>query len=233
MKKIFLSSLIAILFLSNIATARTFPDVGNDEIYKKGIEYLASEGILHGHPDGRFKPKDTINRAEMMKIIAEGAAIYYGWPQTVFDAYENENCFPDVKAGQWYTKYICYGKANGWIVGYQDGRFKPNQTVSFVEGLKISYKGFSLEFIEPQSSWFRDLVNRAGENNFIPHTIAGFHNGLQRNQMADMITRILKMREGASAFEEYLGDRIDIVVTHYSIEKKIDLGRLQKETITP
>ncbi len=233
MKKMYSVVVLFLLIFANTTTAKTFPDVGNTEIYKKGIEYLASINILHGHPDGTFKPQETLNRAEMMKIIAEGSAIYYGQEASIFDAYQNQNCFPDVPTGRWYTKYICYGKANGWVEGYQDGNFRPNRVVSFVEGLKITYQGFDLEFIEPHNNWFKDLVDRAGERNFIPHTIKGFHNGLQRNQMADMISRILKFRESATAFEEYLGDRIDEIVTYYSIDKNIDISGLQKEIINP
>ncbi len=225
-------ALIAI-FSSNSVFAQRFPDVGANETYKKGIEYLASLNIIHGHQDGTFKPLDSLTRAEMMKIIVEGSFIYYDMDQNILDNYRNKNCFPDVSPNQWFTKYICYGKEKNWVIGYGDGSFRPEQNVSFVEGLKITFKGFNLAFIEPNDEWFRDLVIRAGNRNFIPHTINGFHNHLKRNQMSDMVARILKFEEGAEQFEEYLGDRAEIKVTYDVINKKLDIDSLKKEIIRP
>lgn len=237
MKKItsiLLSSTILFAIFISTVSAITFSDVPDSEMFKDAIFYLADSEIVKGNPDGTFKPLKPLNRAEMLKIIAEAQAKVFAWPEGSFDGYGTQNCFSDVKPNQWYTKYVCYGKEKGWVIGYEGGKyFKPEQKVTFVEALKITYKGFSMEYDESTNPWYKDLVMEASEKNFIPYNVIGFNVEFMRNQMADMITRILKNDESEGALEEYLDDRADIVVTYETIENKQDLSKLEKKVITP
>lgn len=209
-----------------------FSDVPSTSTYYKGITYLALNGIVNGNPDGTYKPENTLNRAEMIKIIAEGSAAMHPEGSAVFEAYVGENCFSDVKAGQWYTKYVCYGKAQGWVQGYSDGTFKPSQTVTFVEGLKIAFKGFDIPYSEDLAPWYRTPVEYAGSKNYIPFTIKGFGDGLKRGEMADLTTRIIMSGAGEGKLNEYLEARADIVVTYETIEAGLNLSLMQSETIS-
>ena len=71
------------------------------------IDYLYEEGVLGGYSDGSFKPENTVNRAELLKILVEGQGV-------TPDADEYQNCFPDVTT-DWYAKYVCYAKEEGWV----------------------------------------------------------------------------------------------------------------------
>ena len=46
-----------------------FPDVDKDEWYAPYIERCADEGIIEGYPDGDFKPADTVNTVEFLKML--------------------------------------------------------------------------------------------------------------------------------------------------------------------
>ncbi|MDA1061026.1 MAG: S-layer homology domain-containing protein [bacterium] len=233
MKKI--TSILSILMLAGstaaIAATATFSDVSPSTTYQKGIEFLESKKIINGYPDGTYKPENTLNRAEMIKIIAEGAATYFNWPEDTFKNYISKKCFSDVPSNLWYTKYICYGKEKGWVKGYDDGTFRPDQTVTFVEGLKITLKGFDLGYTESTEPWYKDAVTKAGDSNYIPQTINGFANGLKRGEMADMITRIIK--DDKDELDTYLGDLADLAVTYETIESGINLTDLETVTLTP
>lgn len=224
--------LISLLLAYQSVSAAAFSDVSADEMYFAGIEFLVSEGIVNGYPDGTYKPANTLNRAEMMKIIAEGVAIYNNWPATTFDEYASRKCFEDVPSGQWFTKYICYGKDKGWVAGYENGRFyRPTQTVTFVEGLKITLQGFGITYTDDADIWYRPIVRRASQDNFIPFDIMAFNSGFKRNQMADLVARIIKFKEGKLA--EYLGSRANIVVSYESIEAGNDLTLLETVELSP
>lgn len=41
-----------------------------------------------------------------------------------------ENCFEDVE-DEWFAPYVCYAKEKGWVTGYPDGTFKPENNVKF------------------------------------------------------------------------------------------------------
>ncbi len=70
-QKIQLATGSLILFFGGISIVQAdFPDVG-DHMYKDAINYLQSEAVVEGYPDGNFLPNLTINRAEFTKIILE------------------------------------------------------------------------------------------------------------------------------------------------------------------
>lgn len=233
----------AAIFTAPIANAASFSDITDSETYKKGIEFLAAEGIINGYPDGTYKPLQTLNRAEMLKIVAISAQKYFNWPQNIFDSYNSHSCFSDIPANQWFTKYVCYAKDKGWVVGYENGKyFRPAQTVSLVEGLKMALQAFNIEYEKNAESdtntadtitspWYKSIVEKASENNYIPHQIYSFNADFKRNEMADLIARILKAKQGL--LDEYLGDRADIVVTYESIEAGQNLLELEIEEICP
>lgn len=210
-------------------TTRTFPDVNSSHLYYDAITYLSSHNIVQGYPDGTFKPNQTVNRAEMMKILVE-ANVDGG----SLESYSNEKCFPDVPADQWYTKYICYGKTNDWVLGYTDGTFRPNQTITFVEALKITLRAFNLGNNETTDPWYKYNVILASENNYIPFSVSDFNQPVTRAIMADLATRIRidafdnpvagAPVDETSALDEYLGDRADKVVTYETLEAGLNLS---------
>ena len=228
---IFLSTfVVAPLSAFSITPDHIFYDVNEDQTYRTAIEFLYREGIVNGYPDSTFKPQNTLNRAEMLKIIVESTHKPV-FPKDIaaFNAYGEQSCFYDVPKGQWFTKYICYGKEKGLVRGYDNGKyFRPSQTVSFVEGLKITLKGFETPFLEGEI-WYKNLVETASAQNLIPQTIKAFHDGLRRDEMAELITRILK--NNSNQLSEYLGRLADINISYETIENAYDLSELTVEVI--
>lgn len=183
-------------------------DVGDHE-YEEAIWYVYDNEIVNGYDDGSYKPDNTVNRAELLKIIIEAA---FG---DEFEDYGNKNCFNDVPASEWYTKYVCFAKEEDIVEGYSGNLFKPTQEITFVEALKITMIGFNYDF-EEDTPWYKDIVIQASENNFIPLDVTKFNQYFSRGQMAELITRILKSRKGE--LEEYLGDDADEVVTYEDLD---------------
>lgn len=228
---IFTFIFVNILNFATPVFADTFSDVKSGQIYHDGIEFLATNGIVKGFGDGTYAPAKTLSRADLLKIIAEGVVKYSGQSSNIFDPYIGNKCFNDVPSNQWYTKYVCYAKANNWVIGYDNGKtFQPDLKVKFVEAAKMTFKGFGLVYDETTTPWYMDLVTQASLGNYIPYDVTGFSNEFRRDQMADMITRILKAKESPKAFADYLGDRLDIVVSYETLNQSLDLSKLQVET---
>ena len=104
-----------------------FSDVGHDSWYSQAVNYLAHVGILLGYSDGTFKANDMISRAEFSAIIAR-------FTNSVSDAHFN---FSDVNGEHWATPYISAVAENGWVLGYTDGTFRPENQVSRAEFIVI------------------------------------------------------------------------------------------------
>lgn len=216
-KLITLLSVMAVLS-STVVFAGTFTDVDENQMYFDGIEFLATEGVISGNPDGSFAPERTLNRAELLKILVEATT-----KPAVFEAFANQNCFTDVASGEWYTQYVCYAKAQGWVVGYENGKFfRPAQAVNFVEALKMTLEAFEIEYPEDSEVWYRGIVETASESNYIPFDIIAFDGALRRDQMGDMVTRIIRDERGE--LEEYLGERAALQVTYDTILERHDVS---------
>lgn len=222
MKKITTTVTVSILALTAIATQalanepmRAFTDVDASNLYIESIEYLAANDIVGGYADGTFKPEKTLNRAEMLKILVEGQITLGTAIKEEVELYANSECFNDIKSGEWYIKYVCHAKAQGWVQGYENGKFfRPQQEVTFVEALKMTMKAFAINYDEETSPWYKGAVIIAGEYNFIPIDIDAFELKLRRDQMADLLNNVLKSILG----QEYgFSDSADFFVTYETI----------------
>lgn len=185
-------------------TECTLSDIAGHK-YEEAIQYICDNKIVNGYDDGTYKPDRTINRAELLKIIIEAVFV------DEFEIYANTDCFNDVPSNEWYTKYVCFAKEEGIVIGYFGDIFKPAQEISFVEALKIAMVGFVYDF-EEATPWYKDIVIQASIFNFIPLDITQFNQYFTRGQMAELITRILKYE--SEDLEDYLGDFFDEATTY-------------------
>lgn len=177
--------------------------------YEEAIWNVYNNGIVQGYEDGSYKPDQKINRAELLKIVVESKY------ENEFNAYEDMDCFTDVKADAWYSKYVCFAQEKDLVKGYADGSFKPANEINFVEALKIVLIGMGYDY-EEGNPWYRAIVELASDNNFIPLDIDKFGDILSRGQMAELITRIMKYQ--ADELDAYLGVMAEAKITYEMLE---------------
>ncbi len=183
-------------------------DIGGHK-YEDAIWYVFNNDIVEGYEDGSYKPDQNINRAELLKIVVESKY------NNEFEAYENRDCFTDVKSDAWYSKYVCFAEDMNLVEGYNDGSFKPANEINFVEALKIVLIGMGYDY-EVGDPWFSEIVVLASENNFIPLDVDKFEDVLSRAQMAEMITRIMKFQ--SEELDDYLGAMSEARITYEMLE---------------
>lgn len=108
------------------STGSSYSDMTPARWSDESIATMAKAGILSGYPDGAFRPGQSITRAEFAAIAAR------------FDSGTDEGGlqFPDI-AGHWAEKEIKRAAAAGWISGYPDGTFKPNQPITRAEAVTL------------------------------------------------------------------------------------------------
>lgn len=168
---ILLATIFCQVIFSNTAFA-AFPDVTSDLQNYTAIIYLQEHGIIKGYADGTFKPETLVNRAEFLKIIIEGSGIKTD--------ISTKTTFSDVNDKAWYAPYIRKAYAENWIQGYTDGTFKPSQTITKVEALKILGKAQNwqiptnvtkVEYLDTQiTDWFTPYVTFAKNKNLLEET---------------------------------------------------------------
>lgn len=101
----------------------SFSDVDSDAWYAEAVNTLASLGMITGVGDNKYEPDRSITRAEFTTIAMRFADLVTG----------GENVFSDVSESAWYYDYVAGSIQYGWITGYPDGTFRPENTITRAE----------------------------------------------------------------------------------------------------
>ena len=111
---------------ANSTQSNSLSDVTRGQWFNHAVSTLSSMGIVKGHNDGTFAPNAPITRAEFAAIAAR------------FDD-KNTNTsskFTDI-ASHWAKNEIGIAANKGWINGYPDGTFRPNQYITRAEAMTL------------------------------------------------------------------------------------------------
>ena len=101
----------------------TFEDVKTGDWFYKEVETLYNIGIVEGADEHKFSPDEPVTRAEFAVMAAKFANLDY----------EGGNIFDDVPNGHWAYSYINAAANAGWVKGYPDGSFRPDEPISRAE----------------------------------------------------------------------------------------------------
>ena len=110
----------------SVSGAPKFTDVKPGDWYRRAVDIVARQGVVKGYEDGTFRPNQPITRREFAAIAARYAGNIDAW-----------RTFRDVPATDWaYTLINRVGGA-GWITGYEDNTFRPNNLITRAEVVAI------------------------------------------------------------------------------------------------
>ena len=104
----------------------SYTDVADSDWFAQSVKYLSSIGIVQGYPEGDFRPDNPITRAEFASVISK-----YGRADSSL-----ADKFADIE-GHWAAAYINNVAAEGWINGYSDGSFRPDEYLTRAEIVTI------------------------------------------------------------------------------------------------
>ena len=110
------------------ASAQTtqFSDVGANYWAQPYIEQLAAEEIIAGFPDGTFKPDQAVTRAQFAAVVRQA----FNQART-----RSAPSFGDVPSSYWANQAIADAYAQGFLSGYPNGTFRPEQQIPRVQAL--------------------------------------------------------------------------------------------------
>ena len=102
--------------------SNTFSDVAKSHWAANYIGYMQQFGIITGYADGSFRPDASVTRAEFAAIASRFERLT-----------EGTKSFSDVPGSHWAAKYINFAATRGWVNGYADGTFRPNNSITRAE----------------------------------------------------------------------------------------------------
>lgn len=115
-----------LLINKSVQNTARFTDVNANRYYATAVNTLASMGIVSGS-NGKFRPDDSITRAEFVAIAMRFANRVNGAATR----------FSDVSYNAWYYDAVASAVAYGWIGGYSDGTFRPSKAITRAEVVTI------------------------------------------------------------------------------------------------
>ena len=149
-----------------------FSDVGDEAWYAVNVGYAAQKEIVKGYEDGSFRPNNPISRAECVVLLSRLIEVPAG-----------SSAFSDVPETHWAYSAISAGASAGWLAGYPDGTFRPDQNITRLEAVKmintafhrtcdVNYvqttKGFpSFQDVSPDFWGYFDLIEACVGHNYI------------------------------------------------------------------
>lgn len=110
----------------NLTKYHSFRDVPQGAWYNAAVATMAKLKIITGYPDGTFQPDAPVTRAEFAAIAAR------------FDekSARTTASFRDIY-GHWAERYISRSAELGWIRGYTDNTFRPDQSITRAEAMAL------------------------------------------------------------------------------------------------
>lgn len=151
------------------------PSTPTKEVAKPEEKPAPTKGYIAGYPDHTFRPAKSMNRAEAAAILARLCKLTGG-----------DSTKPDFKdADGWYNAAINDVVKAGYMKGYPDGSFKPDQPITRAEFAVILSHVLKDEtapspFKDTAGHWAKDAIDKAyaqgiikgyGDNSFRPDAL--------------------------------------------------------------
>jgi len=119
------------------------------EIYIRRLYDLC---ILEGYNDGSFHPNQYVTRAELTKM-----ALYARGIKPNNGCYDNDCGSPFTDLDSWQGKWIRPAWDKGIVEGYTHNRFRPNNSITRAEAVKVVLATYGEGKEYTQKSFFKDV----------------------------------------------------------------------------
>ncbi len=106
-----------------------YTDVSPGDWYYDSLKLLQKYNLLQGYPDGTFRPNQYVTRAEFVTVVSKFTTL----------TSSSKTMFTDIQ-GHWAENNILIVAEMGWINGYADGTFRPDQNITRAETVTVINK---------------------------------------------------------------------------------------------
>lgn len=93
------------------------------------VQTVQALGIIVGDGNGNMNLSAGVTRAEFTKMLVAASS----YKDSISSDGTGYSLFKDVKSNHWASEYIRVAVESGWVVGYTDGSFRPDQPVRLEE----------------------------------------------------------------------------------------------------
>lgn len=132
-----------------------YTDLYPSAYYYNSVINLSNKGVIGGFPDGSFKPNQTVTRAQLAVMLVNANKV------STFSS--SGSSFTDVPKSHWAYSFISAASNAGYLGGYPDGSFKPENPVSYNEALTMIVASLGYKASDLQGSYPKNFTDKAKE----------------------------------------------------------------------
>lgn len=184
-----ISTVAAVAMLASTASvfALDFPDVDESASYANSVEALTALGVVNGDDNGLFNPENTVTRAEFAKMTVEALGEGDAAASSTYTK------FADTK-GHWAAGYVEAGVSAGFINGYDEDNFGPDDTVQYAQAVKMLVGALGYDvYASKQGGWPSGYLSYGSSLDIINGvSVASNETELTRAQCAVLIFNAMK-----------------------------------------
>ena len=184
-----ISTVAAVAMLASTASvfALDFPDVDESASYANSVEALTALGVVNGDDNGLFNPENTVTRAEFAKMVVEALGEGDAAASSTYTK------FADTK-GHWAAGYVEAGVSAGFINGYDEDNFGPDDTVQYAQAVKMLVGALGYDvYASKQGGWPSGYLSYGSSLDIINGvSVASNETELTRAQCAVLIFNAMK-----------------------------------------
>lgn len=117
---------------ANRPVYKSYIDLIGGQWYINAVTYSINNGLMKGTAPGLFEPDGVVTRAQFAQVL--------------YNRYKAENPaskpsdFNDVKSGAWYYEAVSWASANGFMLGYDNGGFGPDDKLTREQMITVLHR---------------------------------------------------------------------------------------------
>ncbi len=149
----------------------------------------------------KFRPYENITRAEFVKMLVRSLSCRYTF-------LGKDTPYSDVDQDKWYAEYVKFATQEGWINGYKDWKFRPNNPITRSEAAKIFARAIHLKENSNLPNPYRDVLKNS---EFLPYIKSLRKAGIMKgktNTLFSPKTFIPRVEAARMVYRTFLGGEI-------------------------
>lgn len=234
MKKKLLTLFLSLLTLFSafaLPASAAFTDISDPDT-ALAVAVLESMGVVDGVSEDTYNPNGTFTRAQFCAIAVRAMGL-----EDKAESYSYKTVFSDVKPGSWYVGYVNLAYAEGIINGYGNGRFGPDDSVTYGQVATILLRLLGYTENEIGKVWPTDYVNFASSLELNKGVTLGANSAVTRAQAAVLLYNTMKTAINGDTTPYYktmknVSATQEVIILSNSASNGGGAGQLMTYTIT-
>lgn len=143
--------------------SEAFADLGTNQWYHEGVDYVLEQGLMVGMGNAQFAPNGTMTRGQLMTVLHRMA----GEPET-----KGQTSFTDVKADRYYAEAIAWAYEAGIAKGMTPTAFAPNAPVTREQMVTFLARYAQLQGVDTASGTEPDFTDAGNVSGYAQEAMA-------------------------------------------------------------